>query len=129
MSLETIVVEKNAKFGPVVKGEYYSFGKFFQGNKELPVGVPLAVDIFTSDSGKKYINSVTKPILSAAVIPVTPVATDWVAKDRSQLVGGRSHDAVELVNVSLTTQTAMKDVLELYKEALQGVLKIADEVK
>lgn len=55
--------------------------------------------------------------------------TDWAAKDRSQLVGGRSHDAVVLVQTSLSTCTEMSVVLELYKEALQGILKVADEVK
>lgn len=56
-------------------------------------------------------------------------ATDWAAKDRSQLVGGRSHDAVELVKASLVNATPMPKVLELYKEALNGVLKLADEIK
>lgn len=61
--------------------------------------------------------------------PSTPEKVDWAAKDRSQLVGGRSHDAAELVKVSLTTAVPLPKVLALYKEALQGVLAIANEVK
>lgn len=56
-------------------------------------------------------------------------ATDWAAKDRSQLVGGRSHDAAQLVQIALSSCTELSEVLRLYKEALQGILKIADEVK
>jgi hypothetical protein len=55
--------------------------------------------------------------------------TDWAAKDRSQLVGGRSHDAVSLVNTALVTGTPLEKVLQMYKEALDVVLAIAGEVK
>lgn len=68
------------------------------------------------------------PVESKKEYPVKK-ETDWAAKDRSQLVGGRSHDAVELVKVSLANATPMNKVLEIYKEALLGVLKIADDVK
>ena len=54
---------------------------------------------------------------------------DWAAKDRSQLVGGRSHDAVELVKASISGCKPMDEVLALYREALVGVLSIAEEVK
>lgn len=58
-----------------------------------------------------------------------PQATNWAAKDRSQLVGGRSHDAAELAKVSIQTGTPMKQVLAAYAEALEGILKLAEEVK
>lgn len=57
------------------------------------------------------------------------VVTDWAAKDRSQLVGGRSHDAASLVDTALVTGTPLQQVLDMYKLALQGVLKMAEEVK
>lgn len=142
MSLETIVPTANGKFGPKVGDIFYSFSKFFKGDKQLEVGTPVSVDVFTSDSGKKYINAIVGAVLNNEV-PKTPVKksvvvaaksetmskADWSAKDRSQLVGGRSHDAVELVNVSLVTGTSLEDVLKLYQEALEGVLKVAEEVK
>lgn len=53
----------------------------------------------------------------------------WDKKDRSKLVGGRSHDAVELVKAALMTQTPIDDVLKIYKDTLSKILKIADEVK
>lgn len=59
----------------------------------------------------------------------TSEKVDWAAKDRSQLVGGRSHDAAVLTEVAITTATPLEDVLKLYKEALEGILKIATEVK
>ena len=53
----------------------------------------------------------------------------WDKKDRSMLVGGRSHDTVELVKVALMTQTDINEVINTYKEALVKVLEIAEEVK
>lgn len=152
MNIETIVVEKNGKYGPMVGGVYYSFSKFYKGNKVFPEGSSLDVDVYTSDSGKKYINSVVgepvaeaKPvakkapnveaqsisgIASGLVNSKTAVqTTDWAAKDRSQLVGGRSHDAAALVNTALVTGTDLDEVLKLYKKALEEVLTMAGEVK
>lgn len=70
--------------------------------------------------------------VDAPAIPVTaikPQVTDWNAKDRSQLVGGRSHDAVSLVNTALVTGTPLAAVVKLYREALEAVLAISAEVK
>ncbi len=67
-----------------------------------------------------------------AVLPPEPnAANPWEAKNRSQLIGGRSHDAVELVKAWAQGRTSltMVDLLEKYKLALEGILKIADEVK
>jgi hypothetical protein len=87
---ETIVVEMNGKFGPKVGGVFYSFGKFFKGEKQLPLGVPLTVDIYVSDSGKKYINRlegnavVTEaPPIVAPVFNNTPVAKPLAAKSET----------------------------------------------
>ena len=63
------------------------------------------------------------------MLTTTGTTTDWAAKDRSQLVEGRSHDAAKLVDTALVTGTPLAKVLEMYKEALEGVLKVANEVK
>lgn len=104
MSAETIIVTKNVqgKFGPqlLVGKEYYSFGKFYKGETALELGVPIVVDVFTTEAGKKYINKVTGASAPALVAPVfkdtpvvkakavKPVVTDnsmskdeWAAKD------------------------------------------------
>ena len=93
MSQETIVIEKNGKFGPMVNGTYYSFSKFYKGEKQLAVGNTYEVDVFISDSGKKYINAVVgeAPKIVAPVFNNTPVAKavkdsgmskdEWQAKD------------------------------------------------
>lgn len=131
MSVETITPEKQGKFGPMANGVFYSFSKFYKGPKDLAVGVPVEVDVYVSDTGKKYINAVIGETKVAPKVAKTAESkqTDWPAKDRSQLVGGRSHDAVELVNTSLVTATPLPEVLKLYREALEGVLKVAEEVK
>ncbi len=54
--------------------------------------------------------------------------SEWQAKDRSQLIGGLSHDAAA-ITASLVACTAVDDPLKLYKSLLEGMLKIRDEVK
>lgn len=97
MNVETIVVEANGKFGPKVDGKYYSFSKFYKGEKELVIGQPISVDVFTSESGKKYINAVlpageTAPKIVAPAFNKTPTVKplaksdgmskeEWAAKD------------------------------------------------
>lgn len=56
---------------------------------------------------------------------------DWSAKDRSQLIGGLSHDAAAMAASILNVQPAenVADALKVYKELLEGMLKIREEVK
>jgi hypothetical protein len=89
MSMETIVVEKNGKFGPMVDGKYYSFSKFYKGRKEFAEGEKLTVDVYTADSGKKYINSLSgdaatvAPVKKAFVptVKAAPAKSDVMSKD------------------------------------------------
>jgi hypothetical protein len=90
---------------------------------EVKSDVEKAIAANQAPTKKAFVPKAGKP----ADAPVEKV--DWAAKDRSQLVGGRSHDAVELVAASLSSCTPMPKVLELYKEALLGILKLSDEIK
>lgn len=54
---------------------------------------------------------------------------DWNQKDRNMMIGGRSHDAAVLVAAALTVGVSVADALKQYREALEGLLKIAEEVK
>ena len=137
----TEVVE--GKFGEQVKDgkAYFSYGKFFKGPK-LKVGDVVTVELYQTAKGNNYINKVvdgaTANVVEAPKAKKAAVAksvdnsmskADWAQKDRNQLIGGRSHDAVSLVNTALVTGTELSKVLEMYKEALDGVLKLADQVK
>lgn len=57
---------------------------------------------------------------------------DWAQKDRNMMIGGRSHDAAvivaSLITVGFGLETTEK-VLTVYQGILEGMLKIADEVK
>lgn len=108
MSIETIKIESNGKFGPKVNGQFYSFSKFYKGNRELPVGSTVEVDVFTSDSGKKYINAV----LGEAVAPVKAV-TKQAPKAAKVLDNTMSKD-----------EWAAKDV----RISRQGVIQVAVQV-
>lgn len=95
-------------------------------NLEAPTnGTPEAPKVEVKAAPKSFTPFKKREFTKAA--DAKPV--DWDKKDRSQLVGGRSHDAVVLVQVSLQSCTPMPKVLELYKEALEGILKLADEIK
>lgn len=56
---------------------------------------------------------------------------DWSAKDRSQLIGGLSHDAAAIAAAIYPSQMLQttQDALNVYKELLEGMLKIREEVK
>lgn len=56
---------------------------------------------------------------------------DWANKDRNMMIGGRSHDAAVIVASMLAVSNfpTTEDVLKAYKQVLQGMLTIADEIK
>jgi hypothetical protein len=68
------------KFGPQVKvgKDYYSFSKNYKDGA-LEVGTLYEVEVYTSDKGYKYINSVSGQ--SKAVKAVTPEKATAVASD------------------------------------------------
>lgn len=55
---------------------------------------------------------------------------DWAAKDRNMMIGGRSHDAAVIVAAMVNVSSLdVSGALETYKTILDGMLKIAEEVK
>jgi len=60
--METIVVKESVKgkFGPQLKDEkgYLSFGKFYKGDTEFSAGTVLEADLYITQKGARYINSV-----------------------------------------------------------------------
>jgi hypothetical protein len=112
--------------------------------------------MYIADSGKQYVNQILKqlgstvdPLLVAPVFAKTPTVkplaqpltkapatetmskAEWSAKDRSQLIGGLSHDAATLAAsiVPMSPYTTVEEVLAKYKFFLEGMLKIRDEVR
>ena len=114
------MVENTGKGGKVYKN--IQTAKLVEGS-----AAPVAV----LDRPAAAVVAVKKPYFKkSGFAPKSDAApVDWAAKDRSQLVGGRSHDAVELVKASISGCKPMDEVLALYREALVGVLSIAEEVK
>lgn len=56
---------------------------------------------------------------------------EWAAKDRSQLIGGLSHDAAAITAAFVTVSGELKGeaILQSYKFILEGMLKIREELK
>lgn len=101
----------------IVKNGNYSNIQSVEGVKAVP----------TAEAPKA--SFVKKPFFKKKDDSDKMTKEDWAAKDRSQMVGGRSHDAVELVKAAVNSGKDIEEVLSLYREALTGLLKLADEVK
>ena len=161
MSKETVVIESLGKWGPKINGEYYSFSKKIQESDKgkLVPGGTFDLDIWTAESGKKYINSVVgtvstgtpkvvvamrkeidalskanaesfkKSVTPKAASSETMTKAEWSAKDRSQLIGGLSHDAATLVAASVTANVPLEDVLAQFGTALKALLEVRESVK
>jgi hypothetical protein len=125
----------------------------------LVPGAEFEAEYYIADSGKEYLNKIlksidaphveNKPAVASGLVVDTERAkrftpkftktaavdnsmskADWAQKDRNMMIGGRSHDAAvivaSMVNVnSLSGEQALSE----YKFLLEGMLKIADEVK
>lgn len=153
-AVDTIVVEALSKYGIKVGNEYVNFSKNLNESEKgkLVPGGTYEVELYVADSGKRYVNKViattsgtSKPAVINPVTsksdqkPVTPVKVsetmtkaDWGAKDRSQLIGGLSHDAAMLVAamVPVLGQLESADaVIKMHKAVLEGLLKNRDEIK
>lgn len=70
----------------------------------------------------------SKP-LSGKLSDYGKTQTDWVAKDRSQLIGGLSHDAAELAAAAVAYNVPISSVVDQYKLALVALIKIREEVR
>ncbi len=82
MAKETVVIESLGKWGPKIGGTYYSFSKkISDGDKgKLVPGGTFEVDIWTAESGKKYINSVLGSTIIAPPIVAPVLANVPLAK-------------------------------------------------
>lgn len=150
--MQTLVVAESVKgkYGPQLKdvaGAYYSFSKFYKGPTDFPVGTSLKADVYVTEKGGKYLNtaevlgqedavpiekkSISKPpAVKAAKASEVMTKAEWSAKDRSQLIGGLSHDAAALGAVLVNVNSLdSKGALAVYKELLEGMIKIREQVK
>jgi hypothetical protein len=149
-----VEVKALTKFGfQNEKGEYVGWSKNFkEGDKTQVVpGRKFSVEMYIADSGKQYVNKVIRLLgvedkpLVAPVFAKTPTAkplakapasetmskAEWSAKDRSQLIGGLSHDAAAITAAMFGYMSGVDvpEALKTYKELLEGMLKIRDEVR
>ncbi len=154
--MEKIKVDELSKFGFKVGNEYLNYSKkLSEADKTRVVpGAEFDAELYVADSGKRYLNKILTGVTAAIVKAVSAPKTDaerakvftpkfqkkesvadsekmskadWSAKDRSQLIGGLSHDAAAIVaNMGLGT---VEEALVEYKAALEGMLKIRDEIK
>jgi hypothetical protein len=147
-----VKVEELTKYGFKSNGKYVNYSKqLSEKDKAMVVpGAELDAEYYVADSGKEYLNkilSVVVPVLSYSgpeAVSTAPKAkksfvkadsmtkAEWSAKDRSQLIGGLSHDAATLVAAVLgfnNPDGTTEGMLEMYKQVLTGLIKIRDEIK
>lgn len=156
VKVETMKVKSLSKFGFFVegkeKGVYFSKKLDASSKTNIVPGVEFEGELFVSDTGGEYLNKVVKflpgVIAKATVVEskkeavVTPKKestyktkedttmskSDWALKDRSQLIGGLSHDAAAITAALVAVDTNLVP-LDVYKELLEGMLKIRSGVK
>jgi hypothetical protein len=154
LTQEAITVEQVGKFGVRTGEVWYGVNEPIKP-ESFTVGTTYTVAISTSSTGKKYIKEVlagnnsgqqiqnpvnvapqtVKPAFKKSFTPYAKKADnglskeEWAQKDRNQMIGGRSHDAAELVKASVNSGRPMNEILALYQEALEGIIRIADTVK
>lgn len=131
-----------------VKGSSYSVETYVndKGNKVISkllnclgtlgadVGTASPLDASANQLPAAQAAPAFSPFKKKAFVPYAKKADamskeDWAVKDRSQLIGGRSHDAAQLVHASLVTGTPIEQVIETYKATLIALVNMASEVK
>lgn len=154
-----VVVQELTKYGFKANGKFVNYSKqITEADKAKVVpGAAFEAEYYIADSGKEYLNKVlgnTSVVHDSPKAEAKPDAdrakhftpkfekktpavadsdkmskADWSAKDRNMMIGGRSHDAAVLVAAALTVGCTIPEALKQYQNALEGLLKIADEVK
>lgn len=154
-SPEMMTVQELTRYGFKANNEYINWHPDIPQDQKgivVPGGV-YQVTYTVNTSGKKYATGVTaskdapaplkagdkltptvtnQPVKQEAVIGNSAKGTDWAAKDRSQLIGGLSHDAAELTVALVRVQGSLDNtqaILAAYKEFLEGLIQIRNEVK
>lgn len=127
-------VKRPVQLSDFEKGNEYEVDIAMNGKFKNIIKVEKSVGVSVQDntliSAKEIDSEMAKVYIPKKFIKkVEPEKTDWAAKDRSQLVGGRSHDAAQLVVAALGAGVSIEETLKMHREALVGLLKMADEVK
>lgn len=144
-ALETLNVKQLSKFGfQLESGEYIGWSKNIPDTDKGKVvaGGEYQCEVYRADSGKGYVNKVVSssapavkkaaPAPAKAAASETMTKAEWSAKDRSQLIGGLSHDAATVVAALIAVDSTLTDpenALNTYRTVLNGMLSIRDEVK
>lgn len=96
-------------------------------SSQTTLAAPAFVD---TEQAKKYAPKpfVAKFAKKDGAESTTMSKSEWQAKDRSQLIGGLSHDAAA-ITAALVNVTQVLKPLDLYKELLTGMIAIREELK
>lgn len=153
-----VKVQELTKYGFKANDKFVNYSKQFKDQAMVVPGAAFEAEYYISDGGKEYLNKILSNSVVSSFAPAInsepkadtqrakkftpkfnkPVSAasdsekmskaDWSAKDRSQLIGGLSHDAAA-ITAALVACTSVEDPLKLYKSLLEGMLKIREEVK
>ncbi len=137
---EVLNVKALTKYGfQTDKGVYINWApKLNESEKgKVVAGLSYEFDLFVADSGKKYVNGVklldstmSKPAVKKTEDTVM-TKQEWKDKDRSQLIGGLSHDAAALVSSFINVKGIQEvdEAVEMFRGVLKGLLEVRDELK
>jgi hypothetical protein len=143
-----VLVETLTPYGFKSNGKYVNYSKQLSAEDKAKVvpGAAFDAEYYISDGGKEYLNKVLsapvqateskaekktfKPKFEKKADADKMSKSEWQAKDRSQLIGGLSHDAATVVAAMLAVAhyPTTVEVLTEYKVLLEGMLKIRDQI-
>lgn len=152
-----VKVQELTKYGYKANDRYVGYSKLFKDQARVVPGAEFEAEYYVADSGKEYLNKilasvpaappqqvvVQSPAPAVAIAPkefkpkfqkkeegasATMSKSEWQAKDRSQLIGGLSHDAAAITAAIVAVDTTVTP-LAVYRSLLEGMLKIREEVK
>jgi len=161
--LEKITVSKLTKYGFQIQGsdDFINYSKQLKESDKTKIvpGAEFDVEFYVADSGKRYLNKIvltsanqTEAVFTASQNnepkkvftpkfnkPETAVSStmskdEWKAKDRSQLIGGLSHDAATITAAAVQSGLwpsldSHATVVRMYKDLLEEMIRIREVLK
>jgi hypothetical protein len=117
---ETITITELSKYGVRIGNTYYNYGKKWDTTVTLAPGLTYVVEIWSSASGKKYMNKLVQGPLDNAAPVAVPVAAPALVSVVSAAVPASSHVGKPSGSRDFDAEARGKTRCALYAAAIQS---------
>jgi hypothetical protein len=122
--------EFEAEYFVADSGKEY-LNKVLKVNQQEAIKPFVATDV-TPPVDRERAKRFTPKFIKKENVDKAMTRADWDQKDRNMMIGGRSHDAAVITASLIAVNSGLCDeenALVTYRAILEGMLKIAEEVK